>query len=169
MPLAVEAVAADRPEVALRGPAGPRPASPGSAGRSPGPGRRRRRGRWRSGRAAAGRCRRSGSPRTRASRASRCARRSSISRAVSVSRTWLAGRSPLSRRRYSWTPSRPNAQARGEVISRIAGRASSKSCGGPGLAGRAAATGRRRRPAPRGPGPGSPPSRPPPASGGRSS
>ena len=45
----------------------------------------------------------------------------------SVSRTWLAGRAPLNRSRYRHTPIRPNAQARGEVVSVIVGSARSKS------------------------------------------
>ena len=36
--------------------------------------------------------------------------------------------SPRNRRRYSWMPMRPNAQARGEVNSVKAGNASAKSC-----------------------------------------
>jgi len=47
-------------------------------------------------------------------------------RAVRVSRTCAANRSPPSRRWYSRIPSRPNAHVRGEVVSRIAGSARSK-------------------------------------------
>ena len=51
-----------------------------------------------------------------------------MSRQVSVSRVWLTRLSPLNRRRYSWMPIRPNAQARGDVNSVSAGNASAKSC-----------------------------------------
>ena len=151
------------------GPSGSRPASPASASRPPGPGRCRCRGRWRSGPAAAGRCRSSGSPRTRASRAWPSGRRGRSAGPSACRGPGAASRSPPNRRRYSRMPSRPKAQVRGEVVSRSAGRARSKCDGGPGRQvgpPRPADAGAE---GPEGPAVASPPSRPPPASGGRSS